>query len=253
MYRVAVLGMIPMVAGFLAVAQEQTRTETRTTTTWNGRLVDAACESSHTEHTEITTTKNPDSTTTRTQRTRTDTVCPVTPATMTFGILTSDGRFIRFDDPGNVRVREMMKDNHAWSQSIAASRPVEVQVVGTPNGDVTVVDSISSMNGGPATVGQADRMVAGPVEQSYDVRWKDDRGRLIISPDRVSFEDLSNGKHSRSWSYAEIRELKRDSGREIKIQPYSGDKYEMHISGSSEMADDVYRMIGDRIVAARGH
>jgi hypothetical protein len=68
----------------------------------------------------------------------------------------------------------------------------------------------------------------------------------------LSFEDISNADHSRSWSYAQIKELKRDNGNEIKIHPYSGDTYEFHVAGTF-MNDTVYNMIADRIIASRGH
>lgn len=253
MHRIAKAGMITICAGAFVIAQEQTRTETQTTT-WNGRLVDAACQSSHTEHREVSTTKNPDSVTTRTETTRTDTVCPVTSTTTSYGLVTRDGRFIRFDNPSNARVSQMVRDNQTWNQSVANSRPLQVEVMGTPNGDVAVVQSITPGEGGPPPTGEAERVAGSfPPEQSYDVRMGGDKGRLIIGRNNISFEDLSNDKHSRTWSYAQIRELKRDSGKEIKIQPYSGDKYELHLVGSSDMADDVYRTIGDRIIAARGH
>lgn len=262
MQRLTVIGVIPICAGFLAVAQDQTtRTETQTTT-WNGMLVDATCEASHTVHKVTTTTKSPGSVTTRTETTRTETVCPATPATTRFGVVTSDGRFIRFDQPSNQRVMQMMRENQGWNRDVATSNPVRVTVVGTQNGDVTAVNSLAPEAGyqtqpgypPPPPVGEASRVAEYPnAEQSYDVRWHDDHGRLVVNPDSIAFVDLSNGKHSRTWNYAEIRELKREPGKEIWIKPYHGDKFELHLQGSSEMADDVYNRIGDRIAAARSH
>ena len=57
-------------------------------------------------------------------------------------LMTSDGKFLRFDDPGNTKVVEMMKTNRDWSKSINDHQPVRVRVVGTPNGDVVVVQEI---------------------------------------------------------------------------------------------------------------
>ena len=68
--------------------------------------------------------------------------CPLTTTTSSYGLMTSDGRFLRFDDPGNTKVVEMMKSNRDWSKSVNDHQPVRVRVVGTPNGDVVVVQEI---------------------------------------------------------------------------------------------------------------
>src|SRR5688572_22330166 len=112
-----VIVIIPLFASFL-FAQEQSRIETRTTTktSWNGTLVDAACQTTRTERTE--TTRTPDQiggvrTTTQTTTERVD--CPVTTTTTTFGLLTRDGKFVRFDDPSNTRVVEIVRSNRAFN------------------------------------------------------------------------------------------------------------------------------------------
>jgi len=113
------IAIIPLFAGLL-FAQEQSRTETRTTTTktsWNGTLVDAACQTTRTERTD--TTRSPDATggvSTRTHTTHTETVaCPVTTTTTAFGLLTRDGKFVRFDEPSNTRVVEIVRGNKAFN------------------------------------------------------------------------------------------------------------------------------------------
>lgn len=120
---------------------------------------------------------------------------------------------------------------------------------------------IASWVGLPVTsVGEASRVITEvppqpPMESEalFNVRYHDDSGKLVITQTGVSFEDLSNANHSRSWSYAQIKELKREkSSNEIKIQPYNGDKFEFHVEGPF-MTDTVYNMIADRIIAARGH
>jgi hypothetical protein len=89
-------------------------------------------------------------------------------------------------------------------------------------------------------------------EVSFDVKNGDQHGKLVFHRDSVSFESLSDAKHSRHWTYAEIRELNR-KGDEIKIEPYHGDKYEFQFRDPA-MRDTVYNMLSDRIVAAReGH
>src|SRR5260370_40565179 len=111
MKRVAAIAIIPLFAGFL-YAQTQSRTETQTTTTkstWNGTLVDAACQTTHMEHHESSQQTNAGQTvTSKSDTTRTETAdCPVTTTTTTFGLLTPEGRFIRFDEPSNTRVVEI--------------------------------------------------------------------------------------------------------------------------------------------------
>jgi len=255
MKRFAAMAIIPLFAGFL-FAQDQSRTQTQTTTTkttWNGTLVDAACQSTHMEHRETSRQNNAGQTvTTKSETTRTETVdCPVTTTTSTFGLLTSGGRFIRFDEPSNTRVVEIVKSNQTWNRYLNERAPLRVKVIGSANGDVAVVESLNPEMGVPVTSGESERVIEqGQADAMFNVRYHDDRGKLLVTANGVSFEDISNANRSRSWRYAQIKELKRDSGNEIKIQPYSGDKFEFHVEGPF-MSDTVYNMIADRIVAAR--
>ena len=224
--------------------QAQRRTEITTTrTTWNGTLVDAACQSGRTERHE-TTHENAGARSTRTETTRVETVeCPATATTTSFGLLTADGRFIRFDNPSNARVIEVVRSN----QVFADRAPLRVSVVGTLNGDVAVVESLNPEG---VSVAQAERVVV-PSNLAFDVRYHDDRGKLVVGDSGLRFEDISDAKHSRSWTYAQIKELKREGGNEIKIEPFSGDSIEFHLDGPA-MSEAVYNTIADRIVAARG-
>jgi hypothetical protein len=86
-------------------------------------------------------------------------------------------------------------------------------------------------------------------EVSFDVKNGDQRGKLIFHRDSVSFESLTDARHSQRWAYSEIRELNR-KGNEIKIEPYHGDKYEFQFRDPA-MRDTVYNMLSDRVVAAR--
>jgi hypothetical protein len=152
MTKFAAVAVIPLFAGFL-YAQDQpaqseqstTRTETRTTTnTWNGTLLDANCRTTHTEH-NSSSTSSPDENTTRTETTHTTTNsvdCPVTTTTTTFGFMTPDGQFMRFDDASNTRIIGMVKSNKQWTKYIAGREPLKVRVVGRPDGDTVVLESI---------------------------------------------------------------------------------------------------------------
>jgi hypothetical protein len=141
MKKFAAIAIIPLFAGFL-YAQEASRSVT-TTTTWNGTLIDASCQSSHTEHKESSTKTNPDQSVTHRESTRTETVdCPVTTTTTTFGLLTPEGRYMTFDEPSNTKIVEVVKTNNGWSRFITGRKPIKVRVVGTANGDVVVMESI---------------------------------------------------------------------------------------------------------------
>jgi hypothetical protein len=68
----------------------------------------------------------------------------VTTTTTTFGLLTPEGKYVRFDDPSNARVIEMVKGNKKWHTYITDRKPLKVTVVGEPqtHGDTVVVETI---------------------------------------------------------------------------------------------------------------
>jgi hypothetical protein len=143
MKRIATAALVPLFASFLWAQADQTRTETTTTTTYDGTLVDAGCRAVHTEHRSSETTK-PEEGVTKTTTTKTNTEsteCPVTTTTTTFGLMTSDGKYVRFDDPSNTRIVEVVRSKK-WDKEVAAKKPVHVQIMGTPSGDYVVVKTI---------------------------------------------------------------------------------------------------------------
>jgi hypothetical protein len=146
MKKIAAVAVIPLFAGFLWAQQDQAaQSTTTTTTTWNGTLVDAGCRTTHTQHKESSSQTSPDrssSTASRTETESTTTDCPVTTTTTSFGLLTPEGKYIRFDQPSNVKVVEMVKGNKKWTETITEKKPLKVEVVGAPNGDVVVVQRI---------------------------------------------------------------------------------------------------------------
>ncbi len=151
MKKLTAIAIAPLFAGFLFAqteqsAQRETKTETTTTTnTWSGTLVDASCRTTHTAHRESTETSKVDENTTKQTKTTTDSSrveCPVTTTTSSFGIMTSDGKYIAFDDPSNTKVIQVLKSNKDWSKNLEDRKPVSVRVVGNQKGDVIVVESI---------------------------------------------------------------------------------------------------------------
>jgi len=145
--KLATITMFSICVGCLG-AQTSQQSETKTTTTTpnapvnlDGTLVDQNCFTSHTHSKE--TNSDPNSTTTTTT-TKDTSNCPVTTATKTFGLLTPDGKMVRFDDASNTRVVEMMKSDKGFNEDMNGHRPVKVRVVAMPNGDVMVIKDIKA-------------------------------------------------------------------------------------------------------------
>jgi hypothetical protein len=141
------IGLIPLFACWLCAQSDQTtrseNSSTTTTTMYGGTLIDEGCHNTRTEHHESSSTDNPDTgshTTTNSSSTRVTSDCPVTTETKTFGLLTPEGQYIRFDQPSNAKIIEVVKGNK--TRYIDATDPVKVQVKGSKKGDVVVIDSI---------------------------------------------------------------------------------------------------------------
>src|SRR5205807_10604479 len=110
--KFAVVTIVPLFAGFLLAQQPRTETQSSTTTTtWNGTLLDAGCRSSQSESKE---TKSDERGTKSTATRSESTDCPVQPTTTSFGLMTSDGKFVRFDPASNSKIVEMVKSNKKW-------------------------------------------------------------------------------------------------------------------------------------------
>jgi hypothetical protein len=142
MRKLAAVSLVPLFAGFLCGQTDQTTTTT--TTTWNGTLIDAGCRTTHTT-TKDTSTSNPDENTTQTRTTTTTTEkteCPVTTTTTSFGLLTPEGKYIAFDQPSNTKIVEVVKGNKKWAKYMNEHQPIQVRIVGRPNGETVVMESI---------------------------------------------------------------------------------------------------------------
>ena len=139
MKKLAAMAVIPLFGGFLFAQETQTTTTTKTTT-WNGTLVDAGCQTTHTEKNETKT--NPDQSVTTKSEHSEVTECPVTTTTSSFGLMTDEGKYIRFDQPSNTKIVEVVKTNKEWSRDLSDRKPIHVRVMGTPHGDVIVMESM---------------------------------------------------------------------------------------------------------------
>lgn len=144
MKKIAILAIISCFAGYLNAQTTETKTTTTTTATsgavdLSGTLIDQGCYTTHTQKKESNTSDS-SSTTTTTSTVVTD--CPMTTTSTSFGMYTSDGKYVRFDAAGNTRVIEMMKSNKDWRDYMNGKKAVSVHVVGTANGDVVVIKEI---------------------------------------------------------------------------------------------------------------
>lgn len=75
-------------------------------------------------------------------------------------------------------------------------------------------------------------------------------GTLVVTPERVIFESLDKAEDTRRWELKEIKELKRKNPYEVEIIPFTGEKYELKLSGSG-METEQFRELVDRITRAR--
>ncbi|MCL4181810.1 MAG: hypothetical protein KJ072_29250 [Verrucomicrobia bacterium] len=75
-------------------------------------------------------------------------------------------------------------------------------------------------------------------------------GTLVVTQERVIFESLDKAEDTRRWEFKEIKELKRKNPYEVEIIPFTGDKYELKLSGSG-METEQFRELVDRITRAR--
>ncbi len=92
----------------------------------------------HTETKQTTTDERSTTTTTTTKNVE----CPVTTETTAFELITPEGKHVRFDPESNTKIITIVKGNKEWTKTIQDRGPLQVRVVGTPRGDVVVLDSI---------------------------------------------------------------------------------------------------------------
>ena len=140
--KFASVAVLSIFVGCLSAQTDQAETKTTTTTTTvnlSGTLVDQGCYTTRTQQKETTGDQTSSQTTVIT---KVVTECPVNTTTTSFGLLTPEGKMVRFDDASNTRVVEMMKSNRDWSDDIKGHKPVKVRVVAMPNGELMVIKEI---------------------------------------------------------------------------------------------------------------
>ncbi|MCS7024407.1 MAG: hypothetical protein NZV14_06365 [Bryobacteraceae bacterium] len=83
----------------------------------------------------------------------------------------------------------------------------------------------------------------------FDVRNGDQQGKLIFKENELAFESLTDAKQSRTWKYADIREVSKRR-KNLRVRPFRGSTYDFQFKKSEER-DRIYDLIASRVLAAR--
>ena len=120
-------------------------------------------------------------------------------------------------------------------------------------------DQIASWVGLPVNaIGEASRMMPTapgpepiPSQMSFAAKCHGDNGRLVVNRYGITWEDLNDTDDSRSWTYPQIREVKREDGNTaVEIKTYDGNSYRFHVNGPF-LTDTAYNAMADRIANAQ--
>ena len=103
-------------------------------------------------------------------------------------------------------------------------------------------------------VENANARGAQPGTMSFDVKhdhfFGSDRGRLMITPDSVAYESVSDVNNSRQWNLSGIKEIDHDGPYKLTIVPFTGDKYNFNLLGKG-ITPDEYQALVNRVTSAR--
>lgn len=127
MNKVAIIGVIALVGGYLSAQTQQRDLPTLKTRTWEGTLVASGCRSLQSEGNKTSGDSN---------------TSPVYAAKASYGLITADGTCIPFDVGSNEKVSGMFKIKTDWSANAVKIMPTKVEVVGTEEGGKISVDDI---------------------------------------------------------------------------------------------------------------
>ncbi len=107
---------------------------------------------------------------------------------------------------------------------------------------------------GPATSGSAAAASVPAGSTTYQARHNhligDCRGRLVVAPDQLIFESVSDVSHSRRWEYKSIKEISHPNPYELEVKPFSGGNYKLLLDGSG-MGPAEYTALVDKVTSAR--
>jgi hypothetical protein len=134
MNKFVTAALIALVGGYLGAQTKEGELWKPKTTTWKGTLVDSGCRSPHSEHHKTTSDSSS---------------YPVVTSTISYGLITADGKCMPFDVDSNEKVSGLLKMRKQWSENIVKIKPTKVEVVGTEHGGEISVDEIQIV-GSPA-------------------------------------------------------------------------------------------------------
>jgi hypothetical protein len=104
--------VIPLLAGCLWAQSQQTKAPKPQTTSWKGMLIETIGNSTS------------------------------YPVTVSFVLITEDGRRIPFDEDSNEKISGLLKVKTNWSTNIEKIKPTRVTLMGTEKGGIISVEDI---------------------------------------------------------------------------------------------------------------
>lgn len=88
------------------------------------------------------------------------------------------------------------------------------------------------------------------VENKRGMFSKNDRGRLIVTEDRMTYESVTNVNESEQWDLKDIKEVKRKNPYKLEIIPFIGGSYTFNLLRDGMSTRD-YKTITNRIAELR--
>ena len=104
---------IPLLAGCLWAQSQQTKAPKPQTTSWKGMLIQTIGNSTS------------------------------YPVTVSFVLLTEDGKRIPFDEDSNEKISGLLKVKTNWSVNVVKIKPTRVTLIGTEKGGIISVEDIA--------------------------------------------------------------------------------------------------------------
>lgn len=101
----------------------------------------------------------------------------------------------------------------------------------------------------PSTAADGFRL-AYDVENKRGMFSKNDRGRLIVTEERMTYESVTNVNESEQWDLKDIKEVKRKNPYKLEIIPFIGGSYTFNLLRDGMSTRD-YKTITDRIAELR--
>ena len=124
-------------------AQSADRMKEMKTQTYSGTLVEASCAGAGSDSKATAPASPANPAVGSADRTAGNSPgCGLSSGASQFALRMKDGQTVRFDDVGNARAQEAIKNHKKWAESASANKPVRVKVSGVLNGDKMTVLSV---------------------------------------------------------------------------------------------------------------